>query len=711
MGLTRSSVGITLRPRRDALKPWKNPRTLALAGNPNVGKSTVFNALTGLRQHTGNWPGKTVATARGAFSLPEGDVTLVDLPGCCSLLAHSPEEEIARDFLCFGGAAGVLVVCDATCLERSLGLVLQILEITSRVVVCVNLLDEAGKKGIRVDAPRLARLLGVPVVPMAARSGRGLEELKAQAGRLLTAGAPALQPPVTYPAPLEEALARLTPLLRPHLSRQLSPRWTALRLLEGMPEDSRLGQELAPLLAEHPEIQAAVTQARRAWAETQSAPLSDALAAAVVRRGEQLARAVTRGPSGYSPRDRKLDRIFTGKPWAFPVMGLLMIFIFWLTAVGANGPSQLLSQGLFWVEDQLRRLLGWAGVSPWLMELLLSGVFRTLAWVVSVMLPPMAIFFPLFTLLEDLGYLPRMAFDLDRCFHACGACGKQALTTAMGFGCNAAGVTGCRIIDSPRERLIAVLTNNFTPCNGRLPILLTLIALFFTGLGGGPGTGLLSALLLAGVILLGLGAGLGASKLLSLTLLRGEPSSFTLELPPYRRPQFGRVLVRSVLDRTLFVLGRAAAVAAPAGLIIWLLANVPMGEGSLLTACAGALDPFARLFGLDGVILLAFLLGFPANELVIPLMLMGYLAQGALTEAADLPALGALLVQNGWTWVTALCVLVFTVMHWPCSTTLLTLYRETKSLRWTALAAALPTLFGFGLCFLIAQGARLLGLS
>ena len=693
-------------------KPWENSRTVALAGNPNVGKSTVFNALTGLRQHTGNWPGKTVATARGTCLCPGGPVHLVDLPGCYSLLSHSPEEEIARDALCLERPAGVVVVCDATCLERSLGLVLQTLEITSRAVVCVNLLDEAEKKGITVDLDRLSRLLGVPVVGMAARSGRGLEDLLARLEDLLTQPAPRLQPPVTYPAPLEAALARPTPLLRPILPAGLSPRWTALRLLEGLPEGrlaraSQLALELDSLLAAHPEVSQAVEDARSAWEGPTSLP--DAIVAAIVRRGETLARAVTHGPSGYSPRDRKLDRIFTGKVWAFPVMAALMVLVFWLTISGANVPSQLLAQALFWGEDRLRELFTWAHLSPWLINLLLSGVYRTVAWVVSVMLPPMAIFFPLFTLLEDLGYLPRMAFNLDRCFHACGACGKQALTTAMAFGCNAAGVTGCRIIDSPRERLLAILTNNFTPCNGRLPLLISLITLFFTGLAAGPGGSLRSALLLAGVILLGLAATFGASRLLSRTLLKGEPSSFTLELPPYRRPQIGRVLVRSVLDRTLFVLGRAVAVAAPAGLVIWILANVPAGEGSLLTACAGALDPFARLFGLDGAILLAFLLGFPANELVLPLLLMIYLSQGALAAAPDLPGLYALLTQQGWTGVTALCVVVFTVMHWPCSTTLLTVWRETKSLRWTALAAALPTACGLGACFLIAQTARLLG--
>ena len=325
------------------------------------------------------------------------------------------------------------------------------------------------------------------------------------------------------------------------------------------------------------------------------------------------------------------------------------------------------------------------------------------------MLPPMAIFFPLFTLLEDLGYLPRMAYNLDRCFQSCGACGKQALTTCMGFGCNAAGVVGCRIIDSPRERLIALLTNSFTPCNGRLPLLVTMIALFF-GAAGAAG-GALEALFLAGLMVLSFGMTLTASRILSKTLLRGIPSSFALELPPYRRPQVGKVLARSVLDRTLYVLGRAAAVAAPAGVVIWCMGNLMWEGESMLAHCSGFLDPFARLFGLDGVILLAFLLALPANELVLPLLLMTYLAQGSLVEMNDLTALYALLTQNGWTWVTALCVMVFSMFHWPCSTTCWTIWKETKSLRWTVLSFFLPTVFGLGICFLIATAARWFGVG
>ena len=714
MGLTNTSTGAGAVDGGLVLqKNRPEDRVIALAGNPNVGKSTVFNALTGLRQHTGNWPGKTVANAQGQCEHRERGYVLVDLPGTYSLMAHSAEEEVARDFLCFGGADAAVVVCDATCLERNLNLVLQTLELEPRCVVCVNLLDEARKKGIRVDLEGLARRLGVPVVGTAAGRGEGLEELMDAVAELTAAPEAPAPPPVRYLPPIEAAVEQLRPLLETRLAGRLSARWTALRLLD---QDAALLERLSETLGwdvrRDEALQKALEGARGVLARSGlgAKELRDCLVSRLVLTAEELcAGVVSCEREERLERDRKLDRLLTSRATGIPLMLLLLAGVFWLTIQGANYPSQLLSAGLFWVQDRLSDLLTALNAPAWLHGALVLGVYRVLAWVVSVMLPPMAIFFPLFTLLEDFGYLPRVAFVLDHAFQKASACGKQALTMAMGFGCNAAGVVGCRIIDSPRERLIAILTNNFVPCNGRFPTLIAIITMFFVGTGAGMGRGVLSALLLTGVILLGVFLTFWVSRLLSGTILKGVPSSFTLELPPYRRPRIGQVIVRSVLDRTLFVLGRAAAVAAPAGLIIWLFANVRIGDLSLLAHCTGLLDPFARLLGLDGVILMAFILGFPANEIVIPIIIMAYLASGSILEFDSLDDLRRLLTDNGWTWLTAVCTMLFSLIHWPCSTTCMTIGRETKSAKWTFLSFALPTAIGLAVCFLVASCARLLG--
>lgn len=600
------------------------PKTIALAGNPNVGKSTIFNALTGMKQHTGNWPGKTVENARGSCIFQKQQYTIVDLPGTYSLNAHSAEEEIARDYICSGSADIIIVVCDATCLERSLRLALQILDLTSRVIICVNLMDEARKRHLQIDSELLSKHVGVPVVATSAHDRKSLTALMETVCRMINTSDYSKQE--NKASDISTLTARAESICHNVLSCNIS--------------------------AEH------------------------------------------------ESREQKFDRILTSRFTGYPIMFLLLAVMLWLTIAGANYPSRILSALFFRIQSYLSGLLLFWHAPGWLHDILISGIWQTVFWVVSVMLPPMAIFFPLFTLLEDAGYLPRIAYNLDRPFQCCHACGKQSLTMCMGLGCNAVGVTGCRIIDSPRERLLAILTNSFVPCNGRFPLLIAMLSMFFTGTDNRFTSSLFSALLLTLVLLLGIGLTFLVTALLSATLLRGIPSAFTLELPPYRKPQIGTVLIRSIFDRTLFVLGRAAAVAAPTGLLIWLMANLAPGGISLLDRTASILDPFARLMGLDGVILMAFILGLPANEIVLPIILMAYLAQGSLLEAENLTELKTVLLAHGWTWATAVSMILFSLCHWPCSTTLLTIKKETGSWKWTAVAALLPTLTGMILCIL-----------
>ena len=622
-------------------------RRIALVGNPNVGKSTIFNALTGLRQKTANWAGVTVSSASGAFSLKGIRFTADDLPGIYSLNVRSAEEAVTREALLTEPYDYLLFICDATCIERGLALLAQAAELIGgreaafsseeeaalspefpagsprapQFLLCVNLCDEAERKGISIDFSGLEEELGIPVIPASARKKHGLDLL----------------------------LARLSQL-----------------------EDA-------------------------SGASTEKAPK-------FFIPGELAARRVRYSTQNYRKREERLDRFLTGRITGGLTMLLLLTAVFWLTMTGANYPSALLYDWLFSFEEILSRAAETLHAPWWLSGVLIDGVYRVTAWIVSVMLPPMAIFFPLFTLLEDSGYLPRVAFNMDSAFKKCRACGKQCLTMAMGLGCNAAGVTGCRIIDSPRERLIAILTNSLVPCNGRFPLLTAMISLFMARRAGS----LFSALLLTGFILLSFGMSFFASWLLSHTVLKGVPSFFTLELPPYRRPQAGKVLVRSLLDRTIFVLGRAVTAAAPAGLLIWLLANITIGGTSLLSLLAGFLDPAGRLLGLDGVILMAFLLGFPANEIVLPIILMAYLETGTLVSMEDSASLYNLLTAHGWTVKTAVCMAVFSLFHWPCATTCLTIKKETGSLKWTAVSILLPAAAGCILCMMICAGWPLL---
>lgn len=439
------------------------------------------------------------------------------------------------------------------------------------------------------------------------------------------------------------------------------------------------------------------------------ANIKDRIVSGIYQQAEGISAQVVRTENPYqSSLDTRLDGILTSRWLGFPIMLLLLTLVLWITITGANYPSQLLANGLFWFEGQLLHLFATWGVPVWLTGVLIQGAYRSLAWVVSVMLPPMAIFFPLFTLLEDLGYLPRAAFNMDNLFRRAGAHGKQCLTMCMGFGCNAAGVTSCRIIDSPRERLIAILTNTFSICNGRFPTLIALATIFMGTLVTRAYSSILATLVVVAIIMTGILTTLLVSYLLSRTFLRGAPSFFVLELPPFRKPQLGQIFIRSLLDRTLFVLWRAVIIAAPAGALTWILANSFVADTSIYALIAGWLDPLGQLMGMDGIILIAFLLGLPANEIVLPLLIMGYLSAGSMLELDGLNALRTLLLDHGWTWITALCVMLFSLLHFPCGTTLYTIFKETHSIRWTIMAAMLPLALGILVTVIINQGTQII---
>ena len=624
MGLTRNSK--VFKEKNKEINTKSNDNLIALLGNPNVGKTSIFNSLTGLRNHTGNWPGKTVSNAEGTLKSNNKTYNIVDLPGIYSLNAFSEEEKIAKDFIKNKDLDLIIIVLDATSLERNLNLVLQTRNIKNNIIVCVNLLDEAKNKRIEIDLDKLEQELELKVIGTSAKNGMGIKELISE--------------------------------------------------IENF---------------------------------TQNKEISKFITNTEEKAKEIYDKCVVLHDINYNNRTIKFDRIITSKKYGIPIMLFTLGFVLWITIIGSNYPSKILNNALFYIYDKLFIFLTNIGLNKVIIDFFLNGIYKVVAWVISVMLPPMAIFFPLFTILEDSGYLPRIAFNMDKAFRKCGGHGKQSLTMCMGYGCNACGIIGCRIIESKKEKLIAILTNVFSPCNGRFPSLIAIISIFIVSNSINKFTSsMLSALTLLGLIIFSIIVTLVISKILSKTILKSKPSSFTLELPPYRKPKILDTIVRSILDRTIFVLGRAIFISIPAGIIIWLCSNIIINGNSILFYFSNFLNPLGKIIGLDGSILLAFLLGLPANEIVIPILLMTYTNMTTLTDYSSLSELKNLLINNNWSLITAICFMIFTICHFPCGTSILTIKKETKSIKWTTLAIIIPTLTGIILCFIISSILRLI---
>jgi ferrous iron transport protein B len=682
---------------------------VGMAGNPNVGKSAIFNALTGSRQHVGNWPGKTIERAEGVFHHGDWEIHLVDLPGTYSLAAQSPEEIISRDYILSGEPDLVVNVVDATSLERNLNLTLQILELTDQVVVALNLMDEVRRQGWEIDVGALEAALGVPVVPTVATEGEGLPQLAA-ALREVAEGRRQLHPAsVDYGLTVEGHAQSLEADLD-SLGVDGRRRWVALRLLEDDPEIVEAFKEgnLSDccLREDAPSVSSEALQAvlRRA-ARLREATHPDARVE-IVRRRYEFAHDVVHGavrrlrPVEESLTER-VDRIVTHRLWSWPIMLAILVAVLWVTIQGANVPSSWLEGAFGWLAQVTRGLLLGINAPWWVVGSLVDGLIVGTGTVIAVMLPPMVIFFTAFNLLEDIGFIPRVAFNLDRLMRAVGSQGKHTLVAMMSFGCNVTGVLTSRIIENAKDRIVAIITSPLILCNGRFGAGLALIILFF-------GNRALPVTLI--YLAISVGAMLLATWVLNQLLFQQEPGGFVMELPPYRRPKWGQVIWRTLIHQVGHTMGRAVMIAAPATLLIWLLGNLPPGapfERTAIGWLVRTLAPLGRPFGLTGEMLTALLFTLPAKEIVVPSLAMTYGLQATLVDSE---AILDYLAQT-WTPLVAFSFLTFFMLYLPCLVTVWATWKETRSLKWMLMSLLVPLVTASLVTFLVYQGGLFLGLA
>ena len=681
---------------------------IVLAGNPNVGKSSIFNILTGLNHHTGNWAGKTINNTYGHFTYDNEVYRLYDIPGTYSLNAQSEDERIAKKSILFQEKDLTIVVTDASSLEKNLNLVLQILEVNKNIILVLNMIDEIDKKNIKINIKELENILKIPVIATSTRKKYGIDNLKKVIKEKTHNEININHSLIKYEI-IEEYISLLTPLINNKINNHLLSRFLSIKILENDIKTIEEANNYFNINLIDDNILKVILSIKKKLIKLNIdyRQITEENIKLRINKANEIYLSVVSKKDDIDYKTLKIDKIITSKKYGILIMFSMLLVIFWITLFGANYISDIVSLILLKIQNLLLIFLNFINAPSIITNVLMNGVYKTLSWVVSVMLPPMAIFFPLFAILEDLGYLPRVAFNLDNFFKKASSHGKQALTMMMGFGCNACGVMGARIIDSPKEKLIAIITNNFVPCNGRFPGLIAVISMFLIGSFIGVTKSLLATIILVLFILFGIYITLLTSKFLSRTILKGIPSTFTLELPPYRKPDFKRIIIRSILDKTLKVLLRAVICSIPAGIIIWLMANLSINNNTLLELTASFLNSFGNIIGLDGYIILAFILGLPANEIVIPIIIMSYMASDVILDITNLTNLKTLLIDNGWTIITAINFIILSLFHYPCATTLLTIKKETNSFKWTFLSFVIPTIIGIVICFIFTATARL----